>query len=122
MNFSALGITVTAQRDAGSLMEYSFSFPQGNESTALSSVLEAMSAGHELSVPDPANGDCGLEARRIDHGFEIKRGCHGAAGTWRPATISETHAWLLPGVLAKTKSCRPGYGALLIAYKRAVHG
>lgn len=121
MNLSALGITVTSQRDAGSQIEYSFSFPQGSETVVLQSVLEAMENGYELSVPDPTNGDCSREVKRVAGGFEIKRGCHGASGTWRTAQTSEAHAWLLSGILALNQVCRPGYGAVLIAHK-IVHG
>lgn len=117
ISLGAIGIAVTSQRDAGSLVQYSFSLPQGSETAVLLSLLEAMENSHELSVPDPANGDCSLEARRTGAGFEIKRGCHGASGTWRSASVSEAQCWLLPGVLVSSRTSRPGFGAVLVAYK-----
>jgi hypothetical protein len=81
MNFAALGILVASKRDARSLVQYSFGLPQGSEDQVLSELLTNMSDGTELSVLDPTNGDCALEAKRKGIGYEIKRGCHGAYGT-----------------------------------------
>lgn len=111
MKLSALGIKVRERRDAGSHDEYHFSFPSGAESSTLVALLEAMTPGQELSVPDPSNGDCSLEVRRGEEGYEVRRGCHGASGTWRPASLSESHSWLLPGVVWAAGACPPGYGA-----------
>lgn len=117
MNFAALGISVTSERDAGSLVQYSFGLPQGSEAQVISELLTNMSDGSELSVVDPTNGDCALEAKRKGDGYEIKRGCHGAYGVWRAATKTEAHAWLLPGALASVRLARPGFGAMLIVPK-----
>jgi len=122
MNFHALGISITSQRDAGSLVEYSFSFPAKREAVALQALLEAMRFGEEISIADPTNLDCSFEVRFGIEAFEVKRGCHGAAGTWRLASISEAHDWLLPAAMGIEKICRPGYGAVLLAYKDTVHG
>jgi len=117
MNFAALGISITSKRDAGSLVEYSFGLAQGSEDRVVSELLTNMSDGSELSVLDPTNGDCALEAKRNGAGYEIKRGCHGAYGVWRAATLAEAHAWLLPGALASVRLARPGFGATLVVPK-----
>lgn len=113
MDLSALGIAITSKREAGTLVQYSFGLPEGREDETLSSLLSNMLNGCELSVPDPTNGDCALEAKRSGSGYEIKRGCHGAYGTWRTATLEEVHAWLLPGALAARRLARPGFGVML---------
>jgi hypothetical protein len=117
MNFAALGISVTSNRDAGSLFQYSFGLPEGSEREALSELLTTMSEGSELSFPDPTIGDCYLEAKRKGVGYEIKHGCHGSYGTWRAATLAEAHAWLLPGAMASLRLARPGFGAMLVVPK-----
>lgn len=117
MNFVALGISVTSQRDTNTCVEYCFAFPLQSEPEALQSLLENMQPHEELSMVDPTNSDCSLEVRRMPSGFEIKRGCHGAFGTWRPCSLSEAHSWLLPGALGAAKVCRPGYGASYIVRK-----
>ena len=118
MDFAALGIAVTSKRDAGTLVQYSFGLPEGREDEVLFSLLNNMLNGYELSVSDPTNGDCDLEAKRSGSGYEIKRGCHGAYGTWRKATLEDAHAWLLPGALAARRLARPGFGAMLVVPKR----
>lgn len=117
MNLSEFGITVTSQRDVGSRVEYVFGFPEGAESGALMSLLEAMEPEQELSVVDPSNGDCNLEARRNREGYAIRRGRRGAFETWRTASVAESHAWLLPGALGASEVCRPGYGATFVVPK-----
>ena len=97
-------------------MLYSFGFPQGREQELLRVLMNAMNPGQELSVADPENGDCSLQVRRVGACFEIKRSCHGASGTWRPASLEEAYGWALRGVLWASKSLRPGYGASLAVY------
>lgn len=122
MNLTSFGIAVTSKRDAGTLVQYSFGLPEGREDEVLSSLLSNMFSGCELSVSDPTNGDCALEAKRSGSGYEIKRGCHGAYGTWRTATLEEALAWLLPGALALRRLARPGFGAMLEVPKGAGNG
>jgi hypothetical protein len=122
MNFAALGITVTSTRDAGTLVQYSFSLPKGREEASLSALLSNMVVASELALPDPQDAECEREVRRTLLGYETKRGCHGAYGTWRAATPEEAKAWLLPGALAAAGVVRPGYGASLAIYKGANGG
>ena len=117
MDLSVLGIAVASKRDAGTLVQYLFCLPEGREDEVLFSLLRNMLIGSELSFADPTNGDCDLEAKRSGSGYEIKRGCHGAYGTWRTATLEEVHAWLLPGTLAAQRRARPGCGAMLVVPK-----
>ena len=122
MDLVALGIAVSSKRDAGSLVQYSFGLPLGGEDALLAKLLNAMAVGCELSVPDPTDGDCALEVQRVRLGYEIKRGCHGAYGTWRSATPEEAHAWLLPGAVASARLARPGFGAMLVVHKGVAGG
>jgi hypothetical protein len=117
MDLESFGINVREQRDAGTCMLYGFGFSRGSERELLRCLIGAMKPGHELSVADPKDGDCSLGVRRLGSGFEIKRGCHGASGTWRPASLEDAYEWALPGVLWASKSLRPGYGASLAVYK-----
>jgi hypothetical protein len=112
MKLSIPGITFLSERDAGSCVQYSFSFLVGEEAHQLGLALANLPLDAEISVPDPRDGDCGLDARRTQHGFETKRGCHGRYGTWFAATHQEALAWLLPGATAASKIARPGSGAL----------
>jgi hypothetical protein len=67
-------------------------------STALPLILEALPHGGELLVPAPMQKeDCYLQARRLGNDFQVKLGCHGRSGTWRPATLREAIEWLIPG-------------------------
>lgn len=91
------GLRYVSERDAGTHWQYDFDFLEPDPSTALRALLCALVPGHAVLFPDPAPGDCYLEVRRTQHGFETKRGCHGAYGTWREASLDEAHQWLLPG-------------------------
>jgi hypothetical protein len=91
------GVRYLSEKDAGSRWEYTFVFLDADPNSALRQLLEALVPGHQMLLPDPMPGDCYLEARRTQHGFETKRGCHGAYGTWHEASIEEAHRWLLPG-------------------------
>jgi hypothetical protein len=94
------GIDYLSQREAGRHLQYTFVFVSAEPDDALRELLAALVAGHEVSFAEPGPDDCYLEARRTDAGFEIKRGCHGAYGIWRPASIDEALRWLLPGARA----------------------
>lgn len=115
MNLAIRGITKASERDAGSCVLHSFYFIAGSEPEAVTSLLELMALGQEIAVPDPTDGDCVLEVRRISSGFEIKRGCHGRYGTWRPATMEEAYCWLLPGALHASQSSQ---SAVLAIYRK----
>ena len=75
----------------------------------LHDVLSLLPVGGELSVPDVGLAECFREARRGVDGFEIKRGCHGAHGTWRSASLAEVEAWLLPGIEVAARARQLGY-------------
>ena len=107
------GIEFSSRRDAGTCVQYTFGFSSDAEGELLSVVLAHLSMLSVISVPDPENGDCALEVRRAACGFEAKRGCHGASGTWRPASLTQAFEWLLPGAQWAAKYARPGYGGLL---------
>jgi len=120
MTLTIPGINFSSVRDAGSCVIYSFAFPPGSEGEALDFILNHLVPNSEISVSDPANSDCSLEVRRTSNGLELKRGCHGAFGTWRAATIQEAMSWLLPGAVAASSTARPGFGGSIVFYKVAV--
>jgi hypothetical protein len=105
-------ITYTSERDAGSVLIYTFVFPTEDPAIALRRLLEGRGVGHKISFADPqAPGDRSLEARRIDRGFETRHSRHGSSGTWRNASIDEALQWLLPGA-RWTKNHPSARGAL----------
>lgn len=91
------GLNYLSERDAGTCWEYTFTFHDQDPAGALRQLLAVLSPEYQVLVPDPGPGDCFLEARKTQHAFEIKRGCHGSYGTWREASQEEAFAWLLPG-------------------------
>lgn len=97
MELTTLPVQVTASRDAGTGLSYTFHLSPESPIESLDAVVTALPQGGEISVPDVGGGDCFLEARRTPSGFEIKRGCHGAAGSWQAATHAETVVWLSRG-------------------------
>lgn len=109
MNLRALGIEPTSTRMAGRRIQHSCSLTEAQ----LKTVLAELPVTGEVSVPDVGTGECFREARRGEIGFEIKRGCHGAYGTWRPASPQEVEAWLSPGLAIAKRTCKPGYGVNL---------
>jgi len=91
------GVRYVSERDAGSHWQYKFVFLEDDPATALRELLAALSPGHEVLFPEPGPDDCYLEVRKTTRGFETKRGCHGAYGTWREASMDGALQWLLPG-------------------------
>lgn len=104
MDFSSLGTQPTDTRDTGVCIQYTFPIPNVEVENSLRSLLILIPIGSELSVADPTGGECWLEAKRTAQGDEIKRGCHGAHGTWQTANWEQTISWLAPGFLAATMS------------------
>lgn len=113
MNLTAFGIQVTAKRNAGLHTSYSFGLPSDQLESTLLALLKGMPDGSELGVIDPETTECLLEARRTGGAWETKRGCHGAHGTWKPASLHDAVAWLLPGALAAKRFAKAGYGTTL---------
>jgi len=103
MDFSSLGTQPTDSRDAGGCIQYTLPIPNVEVEDFLRSLFLLLPIGSELSVADPT-GECWLEAKKTAQGHEIKRGCHGAHGTWQTANFEQTLSWLAPGFLAATKN------------------
>ena len=97
MNFDALPIKITSHRDAGRLTQYSFQLLPGDVREQLRALIAALPLHGEISVPAPGPGDFYLGARRAISGLEVKRGGHGAAGSWKSVTQSDALEWLVPG-------------------------
>jgi hypothetical protein len=93
-------LNFTFERDAGAFLIYTFVLNGKDPDQSLRKLLETIAVGAELLFDDPQAGDCYLEVRKTEDGFETKRGCHGAHGTWRKASIDDAFNWLLPGALA----------------------
>ncbi len=110
------GLEPSSARDAGTCTIFVFGFVRGHERETIEGVLSSMPTGTEIGVPDPSNGDCILEVRRSNAGLEAKRGCHGAAGTWRSVTNREALDWLHPGAVHASRTSKPGFGATLTDY------
>ena len=109
MNIHALGIDVISSRSAGARTQTSCSPTE----LQLHSLLLALPIGGEIAVPDIGEGECFREARRVKNGFEIKRGCHGAHGPWRAASLDDAEAWLLPGLAVAQRSSWRGDGVVV---------
>lgn len=121
MKIEIPGIVYNSQRDAGTCVQYGFGLAAGSERESIAALVSALPVGSEVGLPDPTNGDCVLEVRRTKSGYEAKRGCHGAHGTWRLTTEQEALAWLMPGALSISKTARVGYGGTLTFYRER-HG
>jgi len=91
------GVSYVSERDAGSHWQYRFVLLDDDPAMALRRLLAELSPGHEVQFPEPGPDDCYLEVRKTPRGFETKRGCHGAYGTWSAASVEEAFQWLLPG-------------------------
>jgi hypothetical protein len=109
MNLRALGIETSSSRNTGRRVQYFCSLT----GLQLRALLPELPIGGEVLVPDLGENECYRECRRTNDGFEVKRGCHGAHGTWRPATLQEAEAWLGPGLAVAERTCRAGYGVTL---------
>lgn len=105
MNLRALGIEPTSTHSVGQNIQYVCLASQGQ----LRALLAALPIGGEVAVPDVGGGECIREARRGHTGFEIKRACHGAYGTWRAASPEEAEAWVIPALALAEHTCTTGH-------------
>lgn len=93
------GLCVSGRSDRGTFIQYELKATAPDADAVLAALLGWLPEGAEVSVPEPGPHECYHECRRLDGAFMIKRGCHGSYGDWRPATLAEAGAWLLPGFL-----------------------
>lgn len=98
MELTSLPVEIEASRNTGNGQLHTFRFRPQSLPAGLETVVNALPEGAEIAIPDTGDGDCVREARRTYAGLEIKRGCHGAAGSWRSASYAETIGWLSRGV------------------------
>lgn len=89
------GVSSAGCRDAGAFLQSGFALVPGQERIALEAILVRMREGDEVALADPDAGECWRELRRAAGGWQSKRGCHGAHGTWRDCDADEALAWLL---------------------------
>lgn len=82
---------------------------------ALFNLIHIVPPNTELSIIEVSFAECYHEVRVTNSGIELKRGCHGAYGTWKACTESEAVEWLLPGLEHVTKN--PRLGALTLSMK-----
>jgi len=85
---------------------------EGDLREALCALIRQLPLNAELSVIEVSPAECYHEVRATSLGLELKRGCHGAHGTWRACTEAEALEWLLPGLEAVTSNPRLGSLAL----------
>jgi hypothetical protein len=107
MALDSLLFRVSSSRDVGTGMLHNINVPAGSLHTALPVLVTALSIGAEVSVPDPDDNDCSLDVRRTDDGLSVKRGRHGAHGSWRSASHAEAVEWLLQGA-TRSEGARSG--------------
>jgi hypothetical protein len=120
MNLSSLGLTVRSEREAGSIIQIDFLFPDGNESSAIVALLARMEPGWEVLLPDPESGECSLQAQRVAKGHQVKRGGRGATESWRNASPVQARDFLLPGARYSNECKGPRLNCLLnIAARRS---
>jgi len=98
MKLEDLAISTVSKRNAGSFMLYELAFPSGSDAKLIEKVVSSMLVGSELSAVDPTNSDCSFEVKKQEDAISIKRGCHGAAGTWRNVSLHQAVEWLLPAI------------------------
>lgn len=110
MNLRNFGIVATPGRRFAGFVEITCPLLVSQ----LEPLLAALPVEAEIFTPDPESGDCRREVRRTAKGLEKKRGCHGAYGTWRGATLEECVAWLSDGLPAIGRLTKPGFGAGLV--------
>jgi hypothetical protein len=120
MNLSSLGLTVRSEREAGSIIQIDFLFPDGNESSAIVALLARMEPGWEVLLPDPESGECSLQAQRVAKGHQVKRGGRGTTESWRNASPVQARDFLLPGARYSNECQGPRLNCLLnIAARRS---
>lgn len=107
-----------SRREAGSYIITNFIGGDGDLRSALFKLLRELPVGAEVSAIEVGPAECFHEVRAVPSGLELKRGCHGAHGTWRSCSDEEAVEWLLPGLEAVTKNPRLG----TCSVTEAVHG
>jgi hypothetical protein len=98
--FTSLGVDLISSRDARIFIEIVFSLKQGLELSQLQLVFEMLKPRDSLGVADPFNGDELTMIRADTVGFSIKKGRHGAAGTWREANFEMAFEFAMAEIVA----------------------
>ena len=116
-----VGVENVGGRDAGTAWVWSFALLPGQEHATIEALLGCMEEGDEVAFPDPAAGECWRELRRTPTGWQRKRGCHGAHGTWRSCDAAEALDWLL-AVSSFGHAARPGAAPATLTRPRVLPG
>ena len=98
MNMQIPGINILAKSDRGSFIQFEVVADSEQVASATSALIAYLPELGEISVLDPGGAECYRECRRISNELQIKRGCHGAHGTWQKATLAESVNWLTDGM------------------------
>jgi len=106
------GLREIGRRKAGDFLIINFIGGDEELGSALARLLRLLPAGAEVSAIEVGPAECFHEVRATSSGLELKRGCHGAHGTWRGCSEAEALEWLLPGLSAVTANPRLGSCAL----------
>lgn len=107
MELDSLPFKVSSSRDVGTGMLHNLTEPAVTLRTSVSGLLSALSIDADVSVPDPDDNDGSLDVRRTDRGLSVKRGRHGAHGSWRSASHDEAVEWLVQGA-TRSEGARTG--------------
>jgi len=92
------GIDVLATSDKGSFVQYQVATSSEQLESVTSALIAYLPELGEISVLEPGAAECYRECRRIGNELQIKRGCHGAHGSWQKATHAESVSWLNEGM------------------------
>ena len=106
MNMQIPGINILAKTDRGSSAQFEVVADTEQVESATSALIAYLPELGEISVLEPGGAECYRECRRIGNELQIKRGCHGAHGTWQRATIAESVNWLADGIRLSAKNPR----------------
>ena len=92
------GINILAKTDRGSFVHFEVVADSEQVESATSALIAYLPELGEISVLELGGAECYRECRRIGNELQIKRGCHGAHGTWQKATLDESVNWLIDGM------------------------
>lgn len=106
MHFDIDGLRVIRSTERGTFVEFEVVAHASRVADVLTLLLAALPDGGEVSVPEPGPHECYHECQRTKGELQIKRGCHGSYGTWRPASLEEAHDWLLAGFTLSAANSR----------------
>ena len=110
-----IGLKEIRRTTRGEELIVNFIGDDGDLGEALRALIRQLPLNAELSSIEVSPAECFHEVRATNSGLELKRGCHGAHGTWKACTEDEAVEWVLPGLEAVTSNPRLGACVLSIS-------